>query len=104
MMIWTILNVMLCVGIFLVCSERLRMTTRQTLWLVRWAFAILGTAAVAWAVSPLFWPLVTPPLRVVFSFGVALHLLSHADLWRGSTPRELHHGGERRTGDQRRVE
>jgi len=101
-MIWTITNLILCAWIFCICVERLRVTSHRTFWMVRWGLALLGTGAIAWAVSPIFWPLMTPPLMVLFSFGVVVELMSHSPLWKDGAPRHLHWGDERRTGNNRR--
>lgn len=97
----TLLNVAICVVILCICFERVRITSYLTHWSVRWGFSLMAMCSVLWAVSPVFWPDVTPWLRVSFSAAILLHLLSETPLWKDGAPRELHHGSERRTKDRR---
>lgn len=93
-----------CVVIFVVCVERLRITTGQTDWALRWSIAMLAVTSLAWGSKPLLWP-DSPALflRFAMAFSIAFYLLAVAPAWRHGPPRIMHRDGERRTGKERRT-
>lgn len=102
-MILATMNLVFCSVILFICFDRVRMTSRNTAWPVRWGLALLGAGAAGWAGAAIFLPDVVPFVRIVLSAGILIHLLAESPSWKHGAPRELHYGTERRLGTDRRT-